>query len=211
MTELDGRKVRGQRSREAILEQAVTLASIEGLEGLTLGRLAGVTGLSKSGFFAHWQSKEQLQLDAVAWAERQWIEWIVSPALAQPKGVRRLFALHEARLRFYDAGVLPGGCFFVAVQAEFDDRPGPVQARVVEAARAWTTLIERLATEAVALGELDEHTDVPQLAYELDALGVAVISRSRLLEDKASSQLSRQAVLHRLRSLCPDPQLLPEN
>ena len=211
MTEVDGRKVRGQRSREAILTQAVVLASVEGLEGLSLGRLAGVTGVSKSGFFAHWQNKEQLQLDAVAWAERQWIEQIVAPALAEPRGVRRLFALHEARLRFYAARVLPGGCFFLAVQAEFDDRPGPVQARVAEAARDWLALIERLASEAVALGELPPHTDVSQLAYEIDALGVAVVTRSRLLDDDGPGVFSRRAVLDRLRRLCPRPQLLPEN
>ncbi len=211
MTEVDGRKVRGQRSRDAILEQAVALASVDGLEGLTLGRLAGATGLSKSGFFAHWQSKEQLQLDAVAWAEQLWIEHVVAPALARPRGVRRLFALHESRLRFYSAGVLPGGCFFFAAQSEFDDRPGPVRARVAEVARAWIGLVERLATEAVALGELEAGTDVPQLAFELDALGTAVVTRSRLLDDDASGALSRRAVLGRLRSLCPDPQLLPEN
>jgi AcrR family transcriptional regulator len=211
MTTMDGRKLRGQRSRDAILEQAVTLASVEGLDGLTLGRLAAATGLSKSGFFAHWQSKEELQLDAVAWAERQWIEYIVTPALAAPQGVRRLFALHEARLRFYDSGVLPGGCFFFAVQAEFDDRPGPIHTKVAAAARAWATLIERLAAEAVALGELDENTDVPQLAYEIDAFGLAVVTRSRLLDGDTSSVYSRRAVLRRLRSLCPDPQILPES
>jgi AcrR family transcriptional regulator len=211
MTELDGRKLKGQRSRDAILEQAVNLASVEGLEGLTLGRLAIATGLSKSGFFAHWPAKEQLQLDAVDWAEKQWIEQIVAPALQIPRGVRRLFALHEARLRFYDAGILVGGCFFFAAQAEFDDRPGPVHTRIAQAARDWIGLIERLTTEALALGELDQHTDVRQLAYEIDVFGMAVVTRSRLLDGDASSAFARRAVLQRLRSLCPHPHLLPEN
>src|SRR5918992_750157 len=126
----DGRRLRGMRSREAILQQAVGLASVEGLDGLSLGRLAAAAGVSKSGFFAHWRDKEQLQLDAVEWASRQWIEQVVEPALRAPEGVRRLFALHEARLRFYGDRVLPGGCFFFAVQAEFDDRPGAVRDRV---------------------------------------------------------------------------------
>lgn len=183
---------------------------MEGLDGLTLGRLATATGLSKSGFFAHWRDKEQLQLDAVEWAERQWVERVALPAFDAPKGIRRLFALHEARLRFYAAKVLPGGCFFLAAQAEFDDRPGPVRDRIALAMRGWVELIERLAAEAVALGELDSGTDIAGLAYEIDALGVAVVSRSRLLGSDACASHARQAVLRRLRSLCPDPNLLPE-
>jgi AcrR family transcriptional regulator len=216
MTDLDGRRVRGQRSRDAILEQAVLLASTEGLDGLSLARLARATGVSKSAFFAHWPGKEQLQLDAVEWAERQWIERIVGPALAAPKGVRRLLALHESRLRFYTTAVLPGGCFFFAVQAEFDDKPGPVRDRIARCLREWIGLIERLAGEALALGELDEDVDVGQLAYEIDALGLAVVARSRLLpaadgsRDGASADYSRRAVRQRLRSLCPDPDLLPK-
>ena len=128
---------------------------MEGLDGLSFGRLATVTGLSKSGFFTHWQTKEHLQLDAVDWARRQWTEEIVVPALRAPEGVRRLFALHEERLRFYASGVLPGGCFFFAVQADFDDKPGPVRDRIAQALLDWVQLLERLAAEAVRLGLRD--------------------------------------------------------
>ncbi|MFF0773384.1 TetR family transcriptional regulator C-terminal domain-containing protein [Nonomuraea wenchangensis] len=207
----DGRRLRGLRSREAILEQAVALASVEGLDGLSLGRLAAATGTSKSGFFAHWRDKEQLQLDAVEWATRQWTERIVAPALQAPAGVRRLFALHEARLRFYGEGVLPGGCFFFTVQAEFDDRPGAVRDRVARAMNDWQEFIRRQVTEAVAMGELAEGVDVAQLAYEIDALGEMVIIHSRLLDGPASLVHARRAVLQRLRALCPDPTLLPED
>ncbi|MEV0232051.1 helix-turn-helix domain-containing protein [Nonomuraea sp. NPDC050786] len=207
----DGRRLRGLRSREAILEQAVGLASVEGLDGLSLGRLATATGTSKSGFFAHWRDKEQLQLDAVEWAARQWTEHVVAPALRAPAGVRRLFALHEARLTFYDDGVLPGGCFFFTVQAEFDDRPGAVRDRVARSMREWQEFIRRQVAEAVALGELAESVDPAQLAYEIDALGEMVIIHSRLHGGPDSLRHARRAVLQRLRALCPDPALLPEN
>lgn len=199
------------RSREAILQQAVGLASVEGLDGLSLGRLAAATGVSKSGFFAHWRDKEQLQLDAVEWAARQWTEQVVEPALRAPAGVRRLLALHEARLTFYGDGVLPGGCFFFAVQAEFDDRPGAVRDRIARAMREWQGFIRRLVAEAVTMGELAEDVDAAQLAYEIDALGEMVILHSRLLDGAEALVRARRAVLQRLRALCPDPALLPED
>ena len=211
-TREDGRLVRGRRSRDAILAQAVSLASVHGLDGLTLGRLATAAGVSKSGFFAHWRDKEELQLDAIEWAGRQWVDEIVKPALQAPQGVRRLLALHEARLRFYAAKVLPGGCFFFAAQVEFDDRPGPVRERVAQALTDWLGLIERLAREAVELGELRADTDAAQLAYEIDALGEASITHARLLggDTTTAYDRARRAVLQRLRDLATDPALLPE-
>jgi AcrR family transcriptional regulator len=206
----DGRRLRGLRSREAILEQAVGLASVEGLDGLSLGRLATATGTSKSGFFAHWRDKEQLQVDAVEWAVRQWTERVVAPALQAPAGVRRLFALHEARLRFYDEGVLPGGCFFFTVQAEYHDRSGPVRDRVARSLREWQEFIQRLVAQAAAMGELSDGVDAVQLAYEIDALGVTAVSYSRLYDGPDGLGRARRAVLERLRALCPDPTLLPE-
>ncbi|MBB6549313.1 TetR/AcrR family transcriptional regulator [Nonomuraea rubra] len=207
----DGRRLRGLRSREAILERTVGLASVEGLEGLSLGRLATATGTSKSGFFAHWRDKEQLQLDAVEWAARQWKEHVVAPAMSAPAGVRRLFALHEARLRFYREGLLPGGCFFFTVQAEFDDRPGAVHDRVARAMREWQEFIQRLVAQAKELGELVDGADPAQLAYEIDALGEMVIIHSRLHDGPAALAHARRAVLQRLRALCPEPALLPED
>ncbi|MDP4504596.1 TetR/AcrR family transcriptional regulator [Nonomuraea turcica] len=207
----DGRLLRGMRSRETILQQAVGLASVEGLAGLSLGRLATTTGISKSGLFAHWRDKEKLQLDAVEWATRQWTEQVVGPALRAPAGVRRLFALHEARLAFYGDGVLPGGCFFFAVQAEFDDRPGAVHDRLARAMREWQEFIRRLVAGAVELGELAESVDPAQLAYEIDALGEMVIIHSRLLDGPAVLAHARRAVLQRLRTLSPHPELLPED
>ncbi|MGN9837505.1 TetR/AcrR family transcriptional regulator [Nonomuraea sp. H19] len=210
MTE-DGRRLRGMRSRETVLQQAVELASIDGLAGLSLGRLAAATGISKSGLFAHWRDKEQLQLDAVEWATRQWTEQVAEPALRAPAGVRRLFALHEARLTFYGDGVLPGGCFFFAVQAEFDDRPGAVRDRLARAMSEWQEFIRRLVVAAVERGELVESVDPAQLAYEIDALGEMVIIHSRLLDGPPALVRARRGVLQRLRALSPHPELLPED
>ncbi|MFD9945427.1 TetR/AcrR family transcriptional regulator [Nonomuraea sp. NPDC059023] len=207
----DGRRLRGQRSREAILERTVALASVDGLSGLTLGRLAEESGMSKSGFFAHWRDKEQLQLDAVDWAARQWVDHIVRPAMRAPAGVRRLFAMHEARLRFYEDGVLPGGCFFFVAQAEFDDRPGKVRDRVAKAMADWLKAVRAMVEEAVTLGELGDDTDPGRLAFEINALGEATVVHARLIDPAEAYSYSRAAVLQRLRELATDPSLLPED
>lgn len=193
-----------------MLDAAVAMASVDGLEAMSLSRLADATAVSKSGLFAHWPDKESLQLAVVAHAVRQWTEHIGAPALAAPRGVRRLWALHEYRLAFYAAGVLPGGCFFVATQAEFDDRPGPVRDAIASAIADWHDLIKTVAAQAVELGELREDTDVGQLAFEIEALGAAVVISLRLFHAKQVGAQARKAVLDRLRALSPIPELLPK-
>ncbi|MFC9977479.1 TetR/AcrR family transcriptional regulator [Spirillospora sp. NPDC127200] len=207
----DGRLVRGRRTREAVLEAAVALASVHGLEGLTFGRLADHLGTSKSGLFAHWKDKEHLQLDAIGWARRQWTGQVMEPALRTPPGLRRVFALHEARLAFYAGGALPGGCFFLAAQTEFDDRPGAVRARLVESLHDWLAFIRSLIDEAVALGELPGGLDGEQLAYEIDALGESAVVHSRMVGRETTYTRARRAVLERLRGLATDPAVLPED
>jgi AcrR family transcriptional regulator len=207
---IDGRLVRGERTRTAVLDAAVAMASVEGLEAMSLARLADAIGVSKSGLFAHWPDKETLQLAVVAQAARQWMERIVSPALAAPRGVRRLWALHEYRLAFYADGVLPGGCFFVATQAEFDDRPGLVRDAIAAAVADWHNLLMTVADQAVQLGELRPDTDVAQLAFEIEALGAAVVISTRLFHAAQVAAYSRAAVLDRLRALSPLPELLPK-
>jgi AcrR family transcriptional regulator len=207
---IDGRLARGQRTRTAVLDAAVAMASVDGLEAMSLSRLADATGVSKSGLFAHWPDKETLQLAVVAQAVRQWTEHIGSPALAAPRGVRRLWALHEYRLAFYAAGMLPGGCFFVATQAEFDDRPGPVRDAIAAAIADWHDLIKTVAKQAIELGELRADTDVDQLAFEIEALGAAVVISLRLFHKTQVAAQARKAVLDRLRALSPVPELLPE-
>lgn len=207
---VDGRLARGERTRAAALDAAVVLATEAGLHGLSLAQLADALGVSKSGLFAHWRSKEALQLAAIDRAVEQWQERIVAPALRAPRGVRRIRALHEARIDFYAARVLPGGCFFANTQFEYNARPGPVRDRLAEAFRRWTAFLEELVRQAVDAGELAADVDVPQLAYEIDALGMSAAMRSRLLEPEAAYRHARQGLLDRLRALCTDPTLLPE-
>jgi AcrR family transcriptional regulator len=206
----DGRLARGARTRAAVLDAAVALASEAGLDGLSLGMLAERLGVSKSGLFAHWPDKEILQLAVIEQAVRQWTEEVVTPALSAPRGIRRLWALHERRLAFYAAGTLPGRCFFVATEAEFDDRPGPVRDALADAIGDWYRLIRTVAAQAVELGELRADTDISQLAFEIQALGEAAVTTSRLLQTEQGTAFSRRAVLSRLRALSPTPELLTE-
>ena len=207
---IDGRLARGGQTRTAVLEAAVALASVDGLEAMSLARLADAAGVSKSGLFAHWPDKEILQLAVIEQAVRQWTEEVVTPALSAPRGIRRLWALHERRLAFYAAGTLPGRCFFVATEAEFDDRPGPVRDALADAIGDWYRLIRTVAAQAVELGELRADTDISQLAFEIQALGEAAVTTSRLLQTEQGTAFSRGAVLSRLRALSPTPELLPE-
>jgi len=207
---IDGRLARGGQTRTAVLEAAVALASVDGLEAMSLARLADAAGVSKSGLFAHWPDKEILQLAVIEQAVRQWMEEVVRPALSAPRGIRRLWALHERRLAFYAAGTLPGRCFFVATEAEFDDRPGPVRDALADAIGDWYRLIRTVAAQAVELGELRADTDISQLAFEIQALGEAAVTTCRLLQTEQGTAFSRGAVLSRLRALSPTPELLPE-
>jgi AcrR family transcriptional regulator len=206
---VDGRLARGARTRAAVLDGAVALATEAGLDGLSLGDLAERLGVSKSGLFAHWRSKEELQHAVIDHARRQWIDRIIAPALHHPRGVRRLWALHDLRLRYYESGALPGGCFFAVADVEHLTRTGPVRDHLVRALGEWLDLIERLATEAVASGEL---TGIPpgQLAFEINAAGTAAVYHARLTDPAATYRYARRAVLDRLRASCPDPTLLPE-
>jgi AcrR family transcriptional regulator len=204
---MDGRLVRGERTRAAVLDVAVALASEVGLGGLTLGQLADRLDVSKSGLFAHWKSKEELQLAAIEHARLQWTSRIVGPALAEPRGIRRLFALHTLRLAFYADRVLPGGCFFANAKFEFIGRTGPVQARLAQVHEEWITLIERLIAETLELGELFPGTHKEDLAFEIDAAGTAALLNLRLLARDPDD--ARRVILRRLRSLATNPDLLP--
>jgi AcrR family transcriptional regulator len=208
---IDGRVARGDRTRTSVLDAAVGLATSAGLDGLSLGQLAHMLGVSKSGLFAHWRSKEELQLAAIDHAREQFVQRVIRPALAAPRGVRRVWALHQARLDFYEAEVLPGGCFFAKVEFEYNVRPGPVRDRLAEVFAGWTALLNRLAREAVEAGDLVPTTDPQLLAYEMDAHGLAAVLQSRLLSAATAYSLARRAVLDRLRSLSIDPTLLPED
>jgi AcrR family transcriptional regulator len=206
----DGRLARGERTRRSVLDAAVAMASVEGLEGLSLARLALTLGVSKSGLFTHWPDKQHLQLAIVEHASRMWAEHIITPALAQPAGVRRLWALHANRLAFYESGTLPGGCFFATVEHEFDDWPGPVRDAIAGILHDWLALLAGVAARAVELDELRPETDPEQLAFEIQALGESVVTHMRLLPDGRALRHARRAVLDRLRALSTDPTVLAD-
>jgi AcrR family transcriptional regulator len=193
-----------------VLDAAVVLASTDGLAGMSLARLADALAVSKSGLFAHWPDKESLQLAVVDRAVLQWTDQIIRPALKEPRGIRRLWALHERRLAFYAADVLPGGCFFAATESEFADRPGAVRDGLAKAKGDWRLLLRTVAAQAVELGELRDDVDPGQLSFEIEALGDSVVTSSRLLRESDGSRYARRAVLDRLRTLTEVPGLLPE-
>jgi AcrR family transcriptional regulator len=177
----------GVGARQAILDHAVDLASSEGLEGLTIGRLAGELGMSKSGLFGHFGSKEELQLATIEEAGSRFIREVVEPARREPDGAPRLRALTDRYLDYLERQVFPGGCFFAAASTEFDDRPGPVRERLRDAIGAWLSELERQARLAGA-------ADPPLLAFELHALAVGANSNYRLFGDPRAFGRARQAI-----------------
>jgi AcrR family transcriptional regulator len=207
-TRTDGRVVRGERTRRVILEQAMDLASVDGLDGLSIGRLATDLNVSKSGVITHFGSKEELQLATVTAAVDVFTEHVVRPALKARAGVRRLWRLCELWLD-YERGIFPGGCFFANVAAEFDARPGRVRDAIAQTQRDFRTLFERLIGDAVTAGDLPADVDAPQLTFELKALGTSANSEFLLYDEPAAYRRARRAMLERLRALATDPALLP--
>jgi AcrR family transcriptional regulator len=201
----DGRVLRGEQTRATVLARAMAIASVEGLEGLSIGRLAGELEVSKSGVFARFGSKEELQLATVEAAREIFVDQVVRPALETPPGLERLWRLCSGWLAYSRGRVFPGGCFFFSAAAEYDARPGRVRDAVAAALATWTALLERAAEDARQLGELQSTCDARQLAFELDAMGAAANARSVLHDDDAAYDLATTGVLDRLRALATDP------
>ncbi|WP_371564772.1 TetR/AcrR family transcriptional regulator [Streptomyces canus] len=200
MTRVDGRVERGNRTRRAVLRRAVDIASVEGLEALSVGRLAGELELSKSGVFALFGSKQELQLATVREASRIFVAEVLDPAAEATEGVDRLRGLCEGWLRYSQERVFPGGCFFYGVMAEFDAREGPVHDALVEAQRAWLAELERCAERARAAGELSADTDPAQLAFEVVALMETANAMSVLHGDSTPYVRARRGIASRLRT-----------
>src|ERR1700751_5549730 len=198
-SELKGplRRPRGLKTRRAILRKAVNLASLEGLEGLTIGRLASTLRISKSGLFAHFGSKEDLQCAVVDEARDIFIESVVRPAF-KFRGLQRLRALCENWLSYGKARVFPGGCFFSAASLEFDDRPGRVRDRIVELMKKWLENLEQAACDAQSAGEIRKDVDVRQLAFEIQALAMGANWSSRLFRDQQAFRSAGGAILRRI-------------
>ncbi|HEU4597686.1 MAG TPA: TetR/AcrR family transcriptional regulator [Pyrinomonadaceae bacterium] len=195
----EARKARGERTRQAILEMAVNVASAEGLEGLTIGRLASELSMSKSGLFAHFGSKEELQLATVEAAREIFIRQVVRPAFEAEQGLARTWKLCDVWLRYVKEEVFRGGCFFAAAAAEFDGRPGPVRDRVAEVMKEWLATLRRSIAEAQGAGQLDGDADPTQLAFELNALEMGANWAFQLYGDRQAFGRARTAMLERLR------------
>jgi AcrR family transcriptional regulator len=199
---LDGRRERGRRTRESILHTAVQLASVEGVDGITIGRLASELGMSKSGLFAHFGSKEELQLATIDTAREIFVETIIAPAREAERGLPRLEALMDNWLDYMQREVFRGGCFFDAVRSEYNSRPpGPVRDAVWKDFADWSTILVNRVKSAQAQGHLDPQADPEQIAYELDALGGSANVRYQLDRDPAWFDRARSAIQARLDAL----------
>ncbi len=193
---------KGDETKEAILDEALSLASRVGFTGLTIGQLAEQTGMSKSGLFAHFQSKEQLQLQTLAHARRKFVDVTVRPALAVSRGEKRLRELFEGWLR-WESEVVPGGCIFVTGSIEFDDQPGPMRDALVADQRDWVDAIATIAETGVAEGDFREDTDPRQIAFEIQSLTLGYHHFTRLLADEQAESRVRtafEAILDRARA-----------
>jgi len=199
VTQANASPTKGERTREAILDEAARLATVDGLEGLSIGQLARSTGMSKSGLYAHFGSKLDLQLATIESARQTFVAEVLVPALRAPKGIDRLLALCEAFLSHVERRIFPGGCFFAAAAVDVGTRPGPVHDAILAQRLDWLALLERLALEAAELGQLDASVDPAQLAFELQALLVAANTSYILQGDPGAFDRALIAIHARLR------------
>jgi AcrR family transcriptional regulator len=201
------RAAKGARTRESILRVAVNLASVEGLQGLTIGRLAEELKMSKSGLFAHFGSKEELQLATVEMARQIFVEYVIRPALAEPEGMPRLWALCDRWVHHVESRVFAGGCFFTAASFEFDSRSGPVRDRIADAMRTWLDVLSEAVERAQKCGHLKSAVNPQQLAFEMYSLAIGSYWGYGLFGDRKAFSNGRSMILSRLRALatskCP--------
>ncbi len=195
-------QAQAQETRRDLLRRAVNLASAHGLEGLSIGGLASAAGISKSGLFAHFGSKEELQLATVEAAAEVFRAQVPGSLAAPEAGLPRLAELAAAWLRYLESSPFRGGCFFAAASLEMDDRPGRVRDAVAARARQWQDLLEEAAAEAVDLGQLDPHPEgvASELAFEVHAFLQEANRAFQLHGDAAVFRQARRAIRRSLES-----------
>jgi len=186
------------KTRRDILQVAVDIASAEGLESLSIGRLAAELEMSKTGIFSHFGSKEQLQLATVEAAKEIFLEQVAQPPLKNPQGVLRLKAMLEHWLGYVERIVFRGGCFFAAASAEFDSRPGRVRNRIAELTKAWMLALQEEIRFAQRQKEISESVNPAQLAFELHAYVQEANWAFKLFNDKSAFLLARRAIAQRI-------------
>ena len=196
-------ETKGQRTRNSILEVAAALATEEGLDPLSIGRLAEATGMSKSGLFAHFGSKEELQLATVEYAAKLFVAEVIDPARGAPKGLARIWSLCDHMIGYSERQVFPGGCFFAATSFEFNNRPGPVRDRIESMIRSWLSYLEHAVEQAQEAGELDPKVSAREIAFQLDAFAQASNAQYQLFRDPQVFDDARRAIQERLESLRP--------
>jgi len=182
------------RTRRQILRVAMDIASAEGLEGLSIGRLAADMKMSKTGIFSHFGSKRELQLATVEAAKQVFVERIVQPALVEPRGTLRLTAMLYKWLEYVEKIVFRGGCFFAAASAEFDSRPGAVRNQIVLHTRAWLIGLEDEIRFAISNGQFRSSVDAAQLAFELHAYVQEANWAFKLFNDKSAFERARRSI-----------------
>jgi AcrR family transcriptional regulator len=196
-------RTKGERTRAAILDEALKIVSKAGLDGLTIGTLAEATGMSKSGLFAHFGSREELLLAVLAHGQAEFTQVVFQPAMAKPRGLPRLRAMFVNWLDWTESAELPGGCPMIGGATEFDDRPGPVRDMLAGGQRTWIETLKRAVRQAVEEGQLAADTDPEQIAFEIFGIALVVHHHRRLLGYKKAreralialdSQLKRYAV-----------------
>jgi AcrR family transcriptional regulator len=183
---------KGELTRAAILDEAVQIASAVGFTGLSIGQLADQVEMSKSGLFAHFRSKEQLQLQTLAHARDGFVDHVIRPALAAERGEPRVRTLFSSWLAWMEQ-VLDGGCIFVGAAAELDDQPGPLKDALVRIERDWLETIATFARTAVAEGDFREDLDPDQFAYELHGLMLGHHHATRLLADARAPERTQRS------------------
>ncbi len=184
---------KGEETRRQIVATALTRAGEIGLEGVTLGSLADELELSKSGLFAHFRSKEALQLAVIDEAEQRFVDQVIREALRAPRGEPRVVALFEHWLRWFRLGDHPRGCIFLSLSAEYDDRPGPVHDAVVSSQKRWLEWIRGAAERAVETGHFRPDLDPAQFAFEFTAIGMSLQFQSKLVQDPQAERRAREA------------------
>ncbi len=204
---------KGQQTRAAILEAALGMASHMGLEGLSIGALAEVTGMSKSGVFAHFGSREELQISVIREYHARFEEEVFFPAIREERGLPRLGALFERWVRRVSVE-LDSGCIYISGAVEFDDRPGPVRDALASMVRAWHAALERAIRQAVEAGHLRPDTDPLQMLFEIHGLILALHHDARFLRnpgtlDRARRGFARVVADHRTGAPASVPASLP--
>jgi AcrR family transcriptional regulator len=208
----DRRLLRGMRTREAILIHAARVGSAEGMAAVSLQRLASDLGISKSGLFAHFGSKDELHMATIEAAAEIFTEQVIRPALAAPRGAGRVWALCSSWLSYVERRVFPGGCFFWAVAEEYDSRrPGPIRDSVMQKKNYWSYSLERAVREAQQMGEIDAGVDPAQLAWELDSLLGGAHTGFKADDGALALERGRRAIRDRLtRAAVPGAPPLPD-